>query len=116
MTSSNSLSNIFCFQDLGSEKYVYIIAEIGINHNGDMNICKKLIDIAVDSGCDAVKFQKRDIDLVYTKDFLASSRDSPWGKTQRDQKEGLELSLNEYIEIDRYCEEKKYNGLLLLGI
>ena len=69
----------------------FIIAEIGINHNGSLEICKDLIDTAVDCGCDAVKFQKRDIDIVYTNDFLSSERDSPWGKTQRDQKKGLEF-------------------------
>ncbi len=71
-----------------------------------MSICKKLIDIAVESGCDAVKFQKRDIDQVYTKEFLSSHRESPWGKTQRDQKEGLEFGLNEYKQIDEYCKTK----------
>ncbi len=71
-----------------------------------MSICKKLIDIAVESGCDAVKFQKRDIDQVYTKEFLSSLRESPWGKTQRDQKEGLEFGLNEYKQIDEYCKTK----------
>ena len=85
---------------------ITIIAEVGINHNGDMSICKKLIDAAVDCGCDAVKFQKRDIDLVYTKEFLDSERDSPWGNTQRDQKAGLEFSHNEYKEIDSYCKER----------
>ena len=64
----------------------FITAEIGINHNGDMSICKQLIDIAKDSDCDAVKFQKRDLDQVYTQEFLDSTRESPWGKTQRDQK------------------------------
>ena len=67
----------------------YIIAEIGINHNGDLNIAKKLIDVAVISGCDAVKFQKRTIDKVYSAEMLASPRVSPWGTTQREQKEGL---------------------------
>ena len=61
---------------------MFIIAEIGINHNGDMGITKQLIDVASDAGADAVKFQKRSIDLVYTKDFLNSKRDSPWGTTQ----------------------------------
>ena len=65
---------------------IFIIAEIGINHNGSVDLCKKLIDIASIAGCDAVKLQKRDIDLVYTKKFLDSHRESPWGKTQRDQK------------------------------
>ncbi len=85
---------------------IFITAEIGINHNGDMNICKQLIDVAVDSGCDAVKFQKRDIDLVYTTDFLDSYRESPWGKTQRDQKRGLEFDTKQYTEIDDYCRDK----------
>jgi N-acetylneuraminate synthase len=85
---------------------IKIIAEIGINHNGDMSICKKLIDLAYHEGCDAVKFQKRDINLVYTQDFLDSSRKSPWGETQREQKGGLEFGIEEYEEIDRYCKEK----------
>lgn len=86
---------------------VFIIGEIGINHNGDMAIAKKLIDIAAIAGMDAVKFQKRDIDMVYTAEYLKESRVSPWGTTQREQKEGLEFSLEEYDEIDRYCKEKK---------
>ena len=68
---------------------IFCIAEIGINHNGDIKICKDLIDVAKSAGCDAVKFQKRDINSVYKEDFLNSSRESPWGKTQRHQKEGL---------------------------
>ena len=84
----------------------FIVAEIGINHNGDMSICKKLIDAAVETGCNAVKFQKRDINKVYTQDFLNSYRESPWGTTQRDQKSGLEFDLNEYKEINQYCKEK----------
>jgi N-acetylneuraminate synthase len=85
---------------------INIVAEIGINHNGDMSICKKLIDVAVDSGCDAVKFQKRDLDKVYTQEFLDSSRESPWGVTQREQKSGLEFNADEYKEINQYCKEK----------
>jgi N-acetylneuraminate synthase len=85
---------------------IFIVAEIGINHNGDMAICKKLIDMAVLTGCNAVKFQKRDIDLVYTQDFLDSPRESPWGTTQREQKAGIEFGLEEYREITRYCQEK----------
>ena len=85
---------------------IFFVAEIGINHNGDINLCKQLIDIAVSSGCDAVKFQKRDIEAVYNKDFLESHRESPWGKTQRDQKKGLEFSFEDYQEIDSYCKEK----------
>jgi len=84
---------------------IFIVAEIGINHNGDMAICKQLIDCAKESGCDAVKFQKRDINKVYTKEFLDSPRESPWGKTQREQKEGLEFTEQDYWEIDDYCKK-----------
>jgi N-acetylneuraminate synthase len=86
---------------------LFLIAEIGINHNGQLDIAKKLIDASVDAGFDAVKFQKRTIDKVYTKNFLDSPRESPWGTTQRDQKEGLELSTSDYKEIDSYCKERK---------
>ena len=86
---------------------IFIIAEIGINHNGDMKICKQLIDLAVSAGCDAVKFQKRDIETVYSEEFLNSYRESPWGKTQREQKMGLEFEQKEYSEIDKYCKQKK---------
>ena len=86
---------------------IFVIAEIGINHNGNLSICKDLIDIAVETGCDAVKFQKRDINEVYTKDFLDSPRESPWGNTQRDQKAGLEFGEEEYKEISTYCSAKK---------
>jgi N-acetylneuraminate synthase len=85
---------------------LFLIAEIGINHNGDLAIAKKLIDAAADSGFDAVKFQKRTIDLVYTKEFLDSARESQWGTTQRAQKEGLEFSFDQYKEIDAYCKSK----------
>ena len=86
---------------------IFLIAEIGINHNGDMNIVKQLIDSAAEAGFDAVKFQKRNIEKVYTKEFLDSPRESPWGTTQRDQKLGLELDRKEYQEINRYCKEKQ---------
>ena len=86
---------------------IFIIAEIGINHNGDVEIAKQLIDVAKMAGADAVKFQKRTIDLIYTKEMLDSPRESPWGTTQRDQKEGLEFGLDEYKEIDAYCYGKK---------
>ena len=85
---------------------IFIVAEIGINHNGDMSICKELIDIASESGCNAVKLQKRDINKVYTQEFLDSPRESPWGVTQREQKSGLEFGIDEYKEIDQYCKEK----------
>jgi N-acetylneuraminate synthase len=85
---------------------IFIIAEIGINHNGDVGIAKKLIDVVAENGLDAVKFQKRTIDLVYKKEFLDSPRPSPWGMTQRDQKMGLEFGLREYQEIDEHCRKK----------
>ncbi len=84
---------------------IFIIAEIGINHNGTVDIAKQLIDVAKDAGGDAVKFQKRTIDLVYTKEMLDSPRESPWGTTQRAQKEGLEFGIKEYNEIDAYCKK-----------
>tara|TARA_B100000242_G_scaffold155469_1_gene111106 strand:+ start:13062 stop:13907 length:846 start_codon:yes stop_codon:yes gene_type:complete len=86
---------------------IFFIAEIGINHNGDINICKDLIDCAVEAKCDAVKLQKRDINEVYTQEFLDMPRESPWGKTQRDQKLGLEFNQKEYEIIDNYCKSKK---------
>lgn len=84
---------------------LYLIAEIGINHNGDLEIAKELIRHAADAGFDAVKFQKRTIDLVYTKEFLDGPRESPWGNTQRAQKEGLEFGPGEYRKIDTFCRE-----------
>jgi len=86
---------------------VFIVAEIGINHNGDIKIAKKLIDLAVSAGCDAVKFQKRTVDKVYSKEVLDGVRESPWGTTQREQKEGLEFSISDYKIIDKYCKQKK---------
>lgn len=84
-------------------RYIYIIAEIGINHNGDIGIAKRLIEQAKAAGCDAVKFQKRTIDIVYSPEVLAQERESPWGTTQRQQKEGLEFGKKEYDEIDAHC-------------
>ena len=85
----------------------FICAEIGINHNGSIDIAKKLIDVAVRCGCDAVKFQKRNVEMVYTKETLDSPRESPFGKTTREQKLGLELSLKQYSMIDKYCKKQK---------
>ena len=90
------------FDDYSNEKYIYIIAEIGINHNGNMEIAKQLIDMAVRCNCDAVKFQKRDIESVYSKELLDSPRESPWGNTQRDQKMGLEFNFEQYKIINEY--------------
>jgi N-acetylneuraminate synthase len=85
---------------------IFIVAEIGINHNGSVEIAKQLIDVATDCGADAVKFQKRTIDLVYGEEFLARPRESPWGVTQRAQKEALELSEDDYSQLDGYCRER----------
>lgn len=85
----------------------FFIAEIGINHNGDLRIAKKLIDRALECGFNAVKFQKRDIETVYSNEDLDTPRESPWGNTTRDQKYGLEFSEIEYDEIDKYCRDKK---------
>ena len=89
-----------------NEAHVFVIAEVGINHNGDLDLAKKLIEWAALSGCDAVKFQKRTVDKVYTKEYLDGYRESPWGTTQRAQKEGLEFGKDEYDEIDRFCKEQ----------
>ena len=86
---------------------IFKIAEIGINHNGDIDIAKKLILMAKKTGCDAVKFQKRTINTVYKKKELDKLRDSPWGTTQREQKEGLEFSKKEFDEIDSFCKNIK---------
>jgi N-acetylneuraminate synthase len=84
---------------------IFIVAEIGINHNGDLDTCKKLIDVACEAGCDAVKFQKRAIELVYSQELLDSPRESPWGSTQREQKLGLELGKSDYEFIDLHCRQ-----------
>jgi len=84
----------------------FVIAEIGINHNGDIKLVKKLINGAAKAGCDAVKFQKRTIDVVYSKEELDKYRESPWGTTNREQKMGLEFSKEEYDQIDKYCKKK----------
>lgn len=93
-------------REVGDGHPYYIIAEIGINHNGDIDIAKKLIDLAKLSGCDAVKFQKRTIDVVYKPEELGAPRESPFGHTNGDLKYSLEFELEEYQEIDRYCRDK----------
>lgn len=85
----------------------YVVAEIGINHNGDMTLTKRLIDEAVDAGCDAVKFQKRTVDVVYTPEELAKPRENPFGETNGDLKRGLEFGKEQYTEIDDYCRSKQ---------
>jgi len=91
---------------IGLKNSPFIIAEIGINASGSLDNAKRLIDMAKSCGCDAVKFQKRTIDVVYTNEFLDSLRESPWGTTQRHQKEGLEFGRKAYDEIDVYCKRK----------
>ena len=91
---------------IGSNEPCFIIAEIGINHNGSIEIAKKMIDVAKTMGCDAVKFQKRTIDIVYTKEELDIPRESIFGNTNRQLKEGLEFDYEAYCEIDKYCKEK----------
>src|SRR5450432_3541771 len=83
----------------------YIVAEIGINHNGDLDLARRLISVAVAGGCDAVKFQKRTVEVVYTADELAKPRENPFGATNGDLKRGLEFGLEQYREIDRYCRD-----------
>jgi len=84
----------------------YVIAEIGINHNGDIDLAKKLIDVAVSAGCNAVKFQKRTVDVVYTAEELERPRENPFGPTNGDLKRGLEFGFEEYSAIDAHCREK----------
>ena len=85
---------------------IFLIAEIGINHNGEIKLAKKLIEMAISCGFDAVKFQKRTVEDVYSKEILDQFRESPWGTTQRDQKFGLEFENKEYDEIDKFCKNK----------
>ncbi len=92
---------------VGPGRPCYVVAEIGINHNGDIDLAKKLINVAIGADCDAVKFQKRTIDVVYTQEELAKPRESPFGNTNGDLKRGLEFGREEYEELDRYCREVK---------
>jgi len=93
-------------REVGDNQPCFIIAEIGINHNGNLEIARRLIDAAVHAGCDAVKFQKRTVEVVYTPEELAKPRESPFGTTNGDLKRGLEFGLAQYQEIDRYCRQK----------
>ena len=85
--------------------HTYVIAEVGINHNGDIELAKELIHKAFIAGCDAVKFQKRDIESVYTQEELDTPRESPFGTTTREQKEGIEFNIKQYKELQAYAEE-----------
>jgi N-acetylneuraminate synthase len=92
---------------IGDSEPCYVIAEIGINHNGDVDLAKRLISVAVAAGCDAVKFQKRSVDVVYSREELAKPRESPFGATNGDLKRGLEFDYYDYQEIDAYCRASK---------
>ena len=85
----------------------FIIAELGTNHMGDIHIAKKIIDIAVSAGCDAVKLQKKDVEKIYTKEFLDSPLESPWGTTQREMRLHREFSDSDFKQINSYCQKKK---------
>src|SRR5271168_1065523 len=92
---------------IGNNERCFIVAEIGINHNGDIDLAKKLISTAVSAGCDAVKFQKRTVSVVYTAEELAKPRESPFGETNGDLKRGLEFGEGDYGEIARFCKDVK---------
>ena len=92
---------------IGEDEPCFIVAEIGINHNGDIDTAKRLISVAVAGGCDAVKFQKRTVDVVYTPEELAKPRENPFGPTNGDLKYGLEFEQEEYEEIDAFCKSVK---------
>ena len=108
---------------IGHDQPVFLVAEIGINHNGSLAIAKQLIDAAKTAGCDAVKFQKRTVEVVYSPEELAKPRDNPFGPTNGDLKRGLEFGREQYDEIDRYCREKgilwfasPWNSMIRLAI
>src|SRR3954470_6671456 len=103
MNKQNGLTKEFRLgsKTLGADQPCYIIAEIGINHNGDIDLARRMISVAVGAGCDAVKFQKRTVDIVYTPEELAKPRENPFGLTNGDLKRGLEFGLEEYKLIDR---------------
>jgi N-acetylneuraminate synthase len=97
---------IIAGRTIGDNYPCYVVAEIGINHNGDLGLARRLIDVAVASGCSAVKFQKRTIDVVYAAAELARPRESPFGTTNGELKRALEFSKEQYAEIDAYCRDK----------
>jgi N-acetylneuraminate synthase len=94
-------------RSVGEGEPCFIVAELGINHNGDLDIARKLIAAAALAGCDAVKFQKRTVDIVYTAEELAKPRENPFGTTNGDLKRGLEFGLKQYFSIDEYCRIHK---------
>jgi N-acetylneuraminate synthase len=92
---------------LGPGQPCYVIAEVGINHNGDIDLAKRLISVAVAAGCDAVKFQKRTVEIVYTEKELATPRENPFGETNGDLKRGLEFGEDDFAEISSFCKQVK---------
>ena len=90
---------------VGDGNPCYIIAEIGINHNGSLDLAKEIIKASADCGCDAVKFQKRTVDVVYSPEELERPRENVFGATNGDLKRGLEFGVEEFTEIDKYCKE-----------
>jgi N-acetylneuraminate synthase len=99
-------------KEVGDEQPCYVIAEIGINHNGNIDLAKRLISVAVAAGCDAVKFQKRTVEVVYSADELAKPRENPFGTTNGDLKRALEFGIADYEEIDAYCKAVKIPWLV----
>ena len=94
-------------REVGSGAPTYVIGEIGINHNGDLDIAKQLIDSAADSGCDAVKFQKRTPEICVPDDQKSVERDTPWGRmTYLDYRYRVEFEKDDYDQIDAYCNER----------
>src|SRR5581483_4136689 len=92
---------------VGDDQPCFIVAEIGINHNGDVDFAKRLISVALAAGCDAIKFQKRTVEVVYSQEELAKPRENPFGPTNGDLKYGLEFGQEEYEEIDAFCKSVK---------
>lgn len=93
-------------RSVGPEHATFVVAEIGINHNGSLQLAKELIDAAAAAGCDAVKFQKRTVEVVYSVEEMARPRENPFGPTNGDLKRGLEFGAEQYSEIDHYCKDK----------
>src|SRR5262245_57981513 len=94
-------------REVGPEHPTFVVAEVGINHNGNLKTAMQLIDAALAAGCDAVKFQKRSVEVVYSAEELTRPRESPFGRTNGDLKRGLEFGAEQYAEIDRYCASKR---------
>jgi N-acetylneuraminate synthase len=92
---------------VGAGQPCYVIAEIGINHNGNVDLAKRLVSVAVAAGCDAVKFQKRTVEVVYTAKELATPRENPFGTTNGDLKHGLEFGYEDYAELAAFCKSLK---------